>query len=73
MHRTVVPDCVTSMAGHGGAGIILSIGLMRMLPPDGALEYILRQRGCAGGDCLLGRCACGAVGPATGCMALPAF
>ena len=59
LHQHAVRDCALGVAGHGGAGIILSVGLMRMMAPEAAVAYILRQKGCAGGDCLLGRWARG--------------
>jgi hypothetical protein len=55
LHHHVVRDCLIGPAGHGGAGVIFSVGLMRMMAPEKAVAYILRQKGCAGGDCLLGR------------------
>ncbi|KXZ51887.1 hypothetical protein GPECTOR_11g321 [Gonium pectorale] len=55
LHARAAPSCVVSMSGHGGAGIILSAGLMRLRPPRELIDFIAQQKGCAGGDCLLGR------------------
>ncbi|GIL93811.1 hypothetical protein Vretimale_188 [Volvox reticuliferus] len=55
LHGAPAPSCLLSVAGHGGSGIILSVGLMRMIDPEEAIRFIKTQRGCGGGDCLLGR------------------
>ncbi|GLI65997.1 hypothetical protein VaNZ11_009692 [Volvox africanus] len=55
LHGAPAPSCLLSVAGHGGSGIIMSVGLMRMIDPEEAIRYIKTQRGCGGGDCLLGR------------------
>ncbi|GFR42726.1 hypothetical protein Agub_g3644 [Astrephomene gubernaculifera] len=55
LHTTAAPNCLVSISGHGGTGIIFSVGLMRMIAPEDAIAFITKQRGCGGGDCLLGR------------------
>ncbi len=33
----------------------MSVGLMRMINSDDAINYILKQKGCGGCDCLLAK------------------
>ncbi len=65
LHTRPAPSCLHTVTGHGGAGIIFSVGLLRMISAKDALAYIMKQKGCGGGDCLLSRWAavqlCGSV------------
>ncbi|KXZ55598.1 hypothetical protein GPECTOR_2g1148 [Gonium pectorale] len=50
-----VPGCPPSHA-HGGGGVILSVGLLRRLPPSRVRDCISRQFRATGGDALLSTC-----------------
>ncbi|KAG2491057.1 hypothetical protein HYH03_010503 [Edaphochlamys debaryana] len=55
LHSLPAANCHMSISGHGGTGILFSVGLMRLLAPEAAVAFIKSQTGCGGGDCLLGR------------------
>eukprot|EP00198_Chlamydomonas_reinhardtii_P009698 XP_001699035.1 predicted protein [Chlamydomonas reinhardtii] len=55
LHAKPAQSCLVSISGHGGTGIIFSVGLMRLIAPEDAIAFITKQTGCGGGDCLLGR------------------
>ncbi|EFJ48850.1 hypothetical protein VOLCADRAFT_90525 [Volvox carteri f. nagariensis] len=50
------PECKGGGGAHGGAGIILSVGLMRKLLYDDAIACMESIFHCSGGDCLVSRC-----------------
>ena len=62
-----------SISGHGGTGIIFSVGLMRLIAPEDAIAFITKQTGCGGGDCLLGRWETGGGWRLMGCGQLGAW
>ncbi|KAG2422999.1 hypothetical protein HXX76_015597 [Chlamydomonas incerta] len=55
LHDKPAQSCLVSISGHGGTGVIFSVGLMRLIAPEDAVAFITKQTGCGGGDCLLGR------------------
>ncbi|KXZ48635.1 hypothetical protein GPECTOR_26g538 [Gonium pectorale] len=50
------PHCSVGGGAHGGAGMLLSVGLMRRLPYDAAETCMLATLHCSGGDCLVSQC-----------------